>query len=356
MFKIVLAGFLAVPCVLLTVCVAPVIALLAIPSLLLLLFRKGSSGVSLKNPPDHVIIAGGSSGIGLCVAQECVKLGIATITILARNPNKLEQAKEELEQLASLQELSDEKKRASTIRTISANVSQMEELENAAQSLTLKKTDRVSLFNCAGIPYTAEFDNIPSEQCLKLVQTNQLGSMFIVKAFLPYLEQGVITLTSSVAAQAPIYGYAVYSPTKCAIRGFAECMCYELLTSKPNLHIQVAYPADTKTPGYEEESKMMPPITKALSETAGLADPADTGRAMVHAAFQSHPKFAVYFNIDGWALSNLSAGFGPVSNLSDAMVQISLLPLFRWIALFVQNDFYNTIRRFAKKDKTQKGD
>jgi 3-dehydrosphinganine reductase len=273
MLKIIFAGIFAIPCLLLTLCVAPLIALLAIPSLLLLRFRKKISGLSKNNPPDHVIIVGGSSGIGLCIAGECVKRGIGKITIMARNPDKLKQAKKELKKAADLQKMLDESKTPLAIQSISVSVYDFKGLEEAASELKLHKSDRVALFNCAGIPYTTEFEKIPPEECLKVIKTNQLGSMFIVKAFMPYLEHGVITLTSSVAAQAPVYGYAAYTPTKCAVRGFAECMSHELLISKPNLHLQVAYPADTKTPGYEEECKMMPPITKALNETVGLADP-----------------------------------------------------------------------------------
>ena len=72
-----------------------------------------------------------------------------------------------------------------------------------------------------------------------------------------------------------------------------------------------------------------------------------TAKAMASAAFQPHPKFGVYFNIDGWALTNLTTGFGPVSNMGDALAQVSLLPLFRWIAIFVQNDFWRIIRSHA---------
>jgi hypothetical protein len=77
---------------------------------------------------------------------------------------------------------------------------------------------------------------------------------------------------------------------------------------------------------------------------------------MVNAAFQPHPKFAVYFSIEGWALSNLSAGFGPVFNLGDALAQISLLNVFRWVAIFVQNDFWRIIRNFDADKKLKKGD
>lgn len=77
----------------------------------------------------------------------------------------------------------------------------------------------------------------------------------------------------------------------------------------------------------------------------------------MNAAFQPNPKFAVYFNIDGWALSNLSAGFGPVFNMGDALAQVALLSVFRWIAIFVQNDFWRIIRSMdANNQKNKKGD
>jgi len=73
---------------------------------------------------------------------------------------------------------------------------------------------------------------------------------------------------------------------------------------------------------------------------------------MANAAFQPYPKFAVYFNLEGWALTNLTAGFGPVSNMTDALAQISLLNLFRWIAIFIQNDFWRIIQNHSSTDDT----
>ena len=276
MLRLIVGGILAIPCLLVTVCVAPLLAILAIPPLCLLLLRKESSGLSASNPPDHVIIAGGSSGIGLCLAKECIKRKVPKVTILARNPNKLDAAKRELEREAHLLLPlldSNSNQSAPTIQAISVSVSDLPALQQVAASLQLTPDTRVALFNCAGIPYTTEFLKIPPEQCQTLVQTNQMGSLFLVQAFLPFLYKGVICLTSSVAGQAGVYGYAAYTPTKCAIVGFANVLVHELLATKPHLHVQVAFPEDTDTPGYKEEAKMMPAITKALNETAGLAKP-----------------------------------------------------------------------------------
>ncbi len=46
----------------------------------------------------HVLVTGGSAGIGLSLARRLVQLG-ASVTILARTPDKLEKALQELQQL-----------------------------------------------------------------------------------------------------------------------------------------------------------------------------------------------------------------------------------------------------------------
>lgn len=50
----------------------------------------------LKLAGAHVLITGGSSGIGLEIGKECARQG-AFITLVARNKQKLDEAKEEVE-------------------------------------------------------------------------------------------------------------------------------------------------------------------------------------------------------------------------------------------------------------------
>ena len=54
----------------------------------------------LKLAGAHVFITGGSSGIGLEVAKECARKG-AFITLVARNLQKLDEAKQEVEKCLS---------------------------------------------------------------------------------------------------------------------------------------------------------------------------------------------------------------------------------------------------------------
>jgi hypothetical protein len=79
-----------------------------------------------------------------------------------------------------------------------------------------------------------------------------------------------------------------------------------------------------------------------------------TAKQMVHHAFARNPKFQVYFTFEGWMLSNLTAGMSPVSDLGDAVSQVALSGLFRFISLFYLNDFWRIVRQHADKEDTLK--
>ena len=73
---------------------------------------------------------------------------------------------------------------------------------------------------------------------------------------------------------------------------------------------------------------------------------------MVDAAFVTQPSFYVYFTFEGWMLSNLTAGMSPVTTLSDALCQVTLMGLFRFISLFYLNDWWRIIRTFARQKES----
>jgi 3-dehydrosphinganine reductase len=360
MLKIILAGILGLPCLLFIALVAPIIFILSIPPLLLLLYRKSDNNHPMKTKtstasttvelPIHVIVVGGSSGIGLSIAKESAQRGtVAKVTILARNQERLNQAKAEIEKASSSTTASP-----SQVQAVSVCVTDYTAVEKAAHQIfgkTNASQERVILFNCAGIPYTSEFESIPIDVYTKLIETNQLGAMYVTRAFVPHMEQGCIVFCSSATGQLGVYGYTIYSSTKFALRGFAETLHAELMRLKPGVSVQIAFPVDTATPGYEVESKMMPAITKQLNANAGLLQPYAIAKTMVTCAMAKNPTFQVYFTFEGWMLSNLTAGMSPVSSLSDAMTQVALSGLFRLISLFYANDFWRIIRHHKDDDK-----
>jgi 3-dehydrosphinganine reductase len=77
-----------------------------------------------------------------------------------------------------------------------------------------------------------------------------------------------MTLTSSAAGQVGVFGFTAYAPTKFALRGFAECLHMELSTQP--ISIQLAFPPDTNTPGYQQEQQLKPRECHLISESTGL--------------------------------------------------------------------------------------
>lgn len=356
LIKTIVAGILGVPSLLLLVVTAPVVALLSIPSLALLRFQTSDAPPLDNNnnsndsaaTSDHAIISGGSSGIGLSIAHECVKRGMTKVTILARNKTKLEQAMAELEAT---------KKKCKNTKTIlsykSVDVSDPGLLKTAAAELCGTKKEAVAstkfyLFCCAGSAVPSYFEHIPSTTFAHLAGTNQLGTIYTVQAFLPHMTRGTIVFTSSICGQLGVYGYTAYCPTKFALRGFAEALHAEL-ADQPYLNVQLAFPPDTDTPGFAEEEKIKPQETKIISQTAGLAQPEAVASVMVQKAVHDNPSFLVYFGLEGWMVASLTAGMSPVSNVADAVTQVALNGLFRFISLFVLNDWWDMIRRCAKE-------
>lgn len=270
---------------------------------------------------------------------------VAEIVILARNRTRLEAAQKEIESTI------DGNKKI-RVRSVSTDITDPKELAEAAKTIFVNnKMATTHLFCCAGDAYAEYFENISSDVFTKLCKVNQLGSMYTAQQILPYMETGTITFCSSMAGQVGVFGYASYSPTKFALRGFTECLHMELL-NKP-IHVQIAYPPDTDTPCFERENKTKPIETHSISESTNLAQPEEIGRIMLRKALAKNPPFNVYFNFDGFLLCTLTSGFSPVTTLIDAVGQVAAMSLIRVVSLFYLKDWHRIIQACQAKSSQE---
>uniref|UniRef100_A0A6I8RAZ0 3-dehydrosphinganine reductase n=1 Tax=Xenopus tropicalis TaxID=8364 RepID=A0A6I8RAZ0_XENTR len=281
----------------------------------------------LKLAGAHVVVTGGSSGIGKCVAVECFKQG-AFITLVARDE---------------------------VVLCISVDISKdYRQVENVIKQAQEKLGPVDMLVNCAGMAIAGNFEEIEIDKFARLMEINYLGSVYPSRAVISTMKErrmGRIVFVSSQAGQLGLFGYTAYSPTKFALRGLAEALQMEV---KPyNIYVTVAYPPDTDTPGFAEENKTKPLETKLISESSSLCQADQVARVIVKDAIQGNFNSSV--GSDGYMLSSLTCGMSPVTTITEGLQQVVTMGLFRIIALFYLGSFDSIVRRcMIQKHNSQK--
>lgn len=91
-----------------------------------------------------------------------------------------------------------------------------------------------------------------------------------------------IVLVSSTLGYMSFVGWASYSPGKHALRGLADALHSELMLYGIDVHIY--FPATMYTPGFEEEGKTKPQITRTIESTDEGVTPEQAAQALYKGA------------------------------------------------------------------------
>lgn len=217
----------------------------------------------------NILITGGSSGIGLALAQEFARGG-ARLFLVARNPGKLEAAVNQLSGLGP-----------GPFAALPADVSSPEQAKGAVETALQQAGSLDILINSAGNVIPGYVQDLPVEAYRELIETNYLGTVYITKAALPGMmarRAGYIVNISSGAGFVGFLGYTAYSPTKFAVRGFTDCLRNEL---KPyGIRVAIVYPPDTDTPqlAYDIQHR---PVEINYAMPVAMQKPEDVARAII---------------------------------------------------------------------------
>ncbi|KAH7906598.1 hypothetical protein BJ138DRAFT_1162259 [Hygrophoropsis aurantiaca] len=235
-------------------------------ALLLLIVSLYTSSMFFKkkwNPRGlHIYITGGSQGLGLALAILLAKKG-AHVSIVARTQSKLDQALIELE---ATRQSPDQQFKAYSFALDTAE-SSAAALKAASDGHGGQAPDAV--FACAGGSKPMFFLDM-TEQDL----TNGMTNGYWVQAWTAFAaakqmaregKKGKIVLVSSTLGFMSFIGYSSYSPAKHALRGLAEALHSELMLYGIDTHI--FFPPTMYTPGFDEENKTKPAITRKIEST-----------------------------------------------------------------------------------------
>lgn len=205
----------------------------------------------------HVIVTGGSEGIGYETAAAAAASG-ATVSLIARRGDVLAEAAERLERRAG--------PASGPVHHAAADVGDPEATQAAVDALTAAAGPCDVVVCCAGYALPGYFDELPIDEFDRHMRVNYLGAVHAIRAVLPEMRRrgrGHVAVTSSTAGIIGVFGYGAYSPTKFAVRGLAEVVRAE--AGPDGVKVSVIHPPDTRTPGFDRENLTKPPETAALS-------------------------------------------------------------------------------------------
>jgi 3-oxoacyl-[acyl-carrier protein] reductase len=192
------------------------------------------------------LVTGGSSGIGLAIAQALVNAGMRVV-VVGRNRTRLRAAAGEL--LAGAQGESEERGATSRVLAVTADVSKPGEVRRAVQQ-TLTRFGRIDvLVNNAGISGRGRVEDLSERDWDRVLSVNLRGAFLCARAVLPSMKRqrrGYIVNISSLAGKIGMAGSAAYCASKFGLVGLSQSLGEE--GAQWNIRATAICPAYVNTP------------------------------------------------------------------------------------------------------------
>jgi short-subunit dehydrogenase len=189
----------------------------------------------MKPANARVLITGGAGGIGGEIAAELLLRG-AAVLLVDRDAGALERT------VVRFKGYGDR------VGTIAADLTSTLDRQRICETAAAWRGGVNVLVNNAGINHFQMFEDQPPEQLDLAIAINVLAPLHLCRGLLAHLRslpEACILNTGSVFGSIGYPGYAVYSASKFAVRGFTEALRREL--SDTNVKVHYVAPRATRT-------------------------------------------------------------------------------------------------------------
>ena len=179
----------------------------------------------------HAVVTGGTTGIGYSAAERLVAEG-ATVLITGQNPKRVSEAAAKLGNHASGLVV-DQRKPADLEKLVDVVREQWGGLD--------------ILFLNAGVVVLGTTEGQTEDQFDDQIDTNVKGPFFTMQKLAPLLRQGSsVVVTTSVADQKGVPGFAAYAASKAALRSFVRTWAAEF--KDRGIRVNSVAPGPIETP------------------------------------------------------------------------------------------------------------
>lgn len=183
------------------------------------------------------IISGGTTGIGLAIAQRFVTEG-AHVFIFGRRGTQLDAAAKLI---------------GHNVTAIQADAAKLDDLDQVAAAARKEKGTVDIIVSNAGFTEQASIEAITPEHFDKAFDLMARGPVFLVQKLLPLMTRGgSIVLVSSAMHLMGIPGHTAYAAAKAALRSYARTWAAEF--KDRGIRVNVLSPGVTDTPILDSQS------------------------------------------------------------------------------------------------------
>jgi 3-dehydrosphinganine reductase len=241
----------------------------------------------------HVVITGGSSGIGLETARRLVQRG-ARVSLIARDADRLGAAAADV----------------GAAGTARADVTDDDAVRAAIGVVVAEAGPCDVLITSAGSSHPGYFEQLDDDVFRSQMEVDYFGTLHAIRAVVPSMIErgrGHLVTISSTAGLIGVFGYSAYGPAKFAVRGLTETLRPEL--APYGIVVACAYPPDTRTPGFDAENELKPPETERISAAIKPRDADVVAKAIV--AGIEKDRLVITADVQTAALTRAAGLLGP---------------------------------------------
>jgi short-subunit dehydrogenase len=240
------------------------------------------SETSPARPSEVVVVAGAAAGVGCATAVEFGRHG-ASVALIARDRDCLEQAVKEIEQLGG------------QALVLPVDVADSAQGQNAAAEVEQRLGPIDIWVNDAMVTVFSQFVDMSPAEFQRATEVTYLGAvwgtMAALKCMLPR-DQGCIVQVGSALAYRSIPLQSAYCGAKAAIRGFTDSLRTELLHDKSRIHLTMVQLPAVNTPQFDWCRTHLPRHPQPVPP---IFDPEVAARAIVWAA--RHQRRELYLGL-----------------------------------------------------------